>query len=124
RAGRLNRAGRVHSSGRAQETANRRAALMHTIWELPTGKRQKKRPERRGPGLCNGKGVWQAPLSDLLVEGDFDWLIGVLGQADIHLTELGHLRDVGVVGLLGILGLDLDGLLDRLRADQLLESAR
>ncbi len=70
-----------------------------------------------------GKGVRQAPLSGLLVEGDFDRLIGVLGKADIHLTELGHLGDVGVVGLLGILGLDLDSLLDRLRADQLLESA-
>ena len=68
-------------------------------------------------------GVWQEPLRDLLGEGSLDGLIGILGKADIHFAELGHFGDIGVIGLLGILRLDLDGLLDRLRADQLLESA-
>jgi hypothetical protein len=50
-------------------------------------------------------------LGKLLVQGSLNRLVGIAGQASIHLAELGDLGDVGVIRLLRILGLNLDGLL-------------
>jgi hypothetical protein len=60
----------------------------------------------------------------LLVQGSLNRLVGIAGQASIHLAELGDLGDVGVIRLLRILGLNLDGLLYRLCADELFEGTR
>ena len=51
------------------------------------------------------------PLGDLLGQSGLDRLVGVASKAGIHLTDLGHLGDVGVIGLLRIRGLNLYGLL-------------
>src|SRR6478672_11329852 len=48
-------------------------------------------------------------------------LVGVARETCIHLTELRQLGNIGVISLLGVLRLDLDHLLERLCAEQLLE---
>ena len=52
-----------------------------------------------------------------------DRLVGVARQAGIHLTELRQLGNIGFISHSGVLRLDLDHLLERLCAEQLLQSA-
>ena len=52
----------------------------------------------------------------------FERLVRFLGQSGVHFTDLGRLGDETFVRGLGVFGLQLDGLLDRLDAEQLLES--
>src|SRR6266511_2190523 len=53
----------------------------------------------------------------------FDLLRGVAHHADTHFTELRQFGHVVLVDSLGIVRLDLDGLLKRSHADELLPSA-
>src|SRR6476660_6576099 len=100
-------------------------AKLHNIVPIADGKTAKKKTRETIPGLFDSPGgVWQVPLGNLLAESGLDRLVGIASKTRIHLTELGDLGDVGVVRLLRILGLNLDGLLYRLCADELLESAR
>src|SRR6478672_5445822 len=100
-------------------------AKLHNIVPIADGKTAKKKTRETIPGLFDRPGgVWQVPLRNLLGESGLDRLVGIACKARIHLTELGDLGDVGVIRLLRILRLNLDGLLYRLCADELLESAR
>src|SRR6185312_12111398 len=79
---------------------------------------KKTRGSAPGPvGNCRAKTALRA----LLGKGLLDRLVRITSHGDIHLTEFRHLRDISIISLLGVLRLDLDRLLDRLRAYQLLE---
>ena len=87
------------------------------------------RLDRRGSSGC-GLGLYlelgRKALSDLLCglgHGLLDRLVSTTRQVDIHLTELRCLGNVGIKRLLCVLRLDLQHLLERLRANQLLEGA-
>ena len=62
-------------------------------------------------------------LGDLFGDGSLDRLVGRTREVDPHLAKLRCLSNVGVVGLLGVLRLDLERLLSRLGAHQLPECA-
>lgn len=70
----------------------------------------KKRPGRSSPpGLFSILGDGSS-LRCSLGNGLLDRLIGIASHADVHLTEVRCFGDPGVIGLLGVLRLDLDGL--------------
>src|SRR5215203_3064783 len=48
-------------------------------------------------------------------------LVSLFGEIGIKLADLGRLRDEAFVGRLGVVGLDLDGLVDRLGAEKLFQ---
>lgn len=56
--------------------------------------------------------------------GLLDWLVGVTRQTGPHLTELRQLGNIAFISHSGVLSLDLDNLLERLRTEQLFESTR
>ena len=77
--------------------------MLHNIVPIAVGKTAKKKTRETIPGLFDGSGgVWQVPLGDLLGEGGLHRLVRIASEARIHLADLGHLGDVGVVGLLRI----------------------
>ena len=56
-----------------------------------------------------------------LADVGFERLVGLLGEIGIKLAELGRLGDEAFIGGLGVVGLDLDRLVERLGADELLD---
>jgi hypothetical protein len=62
-------------------------------------------------------------LGQLFGNGSLDGLVGATRQVNPHLAKLRHLGNVGVVGRLGVLRLDLKRLLNRLSTYQLLKRA-
>src|SRR6476659_3447321 len=73
--------------------------------------------------LCRASNAWCDRLSDRFGCGSLDGLVGVTRKTNPHLAELRRFGDVGVVRLLGVLRLDLEGLLSRLGGYQLLKCA-
>src|SRR5215204_4927670 len=80
------------------------------------------------PALRPGASLQSKAFCDLLrglAVGDGDETLvrleGLLREARIELAELGRLRDEALVGRLDEVGLDLDRLVERLGADELLD---
>src|SRR5215218_3145671 len=85
--------------------------------------RNAKRPAFR-PGASLQSKAFRDLLRGLAVGDGDETLVrleGLLREARIELAELGRLRDEALVGRLDEVGLDLDRLVERLRADELLE---
>src|SRR5215475_11827041 len=86
--------------------------------------RPRKLRSKTKPGLC-GRALHRRRNDALLYRGDLpelalERLVGLPGEVGIKLAELGRLRHKALVGALGVVGLHLDRLFERLRANEFL----
>src|SRR3990170_1204526 len=113
-----------HASPRASSMLRRnsaRPALGH--WRNNGGSTRHK----KGPVACPGLSIHLCGLSSELapvLHRLLDRTVGVLGEACVHGAELGHLVHVLIIGALGVGRLNLERLLERLGAQELLEGGR
>src|SRR5262249_20101662 len=82
------------------------------------------RASKTKPGSC-GRALHRRRGDALLHRGDFpelalERLVGLPGEVGIKLAELGRLRHEALIGALGVVGLHLDRLFERLRANEFL----
>src|SRR5262245_17067338 len=86
--------------------------------------RPRKLRSKTKPGLC-GRALHRRRNDALLHRGDLpelalERLVGLPGEVGIKLAELGRFRHKALIGALGIVGLHLDRLFERLRANEFL----
>src|SRR5687768_13683648 len=80
-------------------------------------------------GIATGPRAGRLPKSlrrgrDGLGDDALERLVGVLGDRGIELAELGDLGDIALEGGLDVVRLDLDRLVERLDAGELLDRGR
>src|SRR5215467_5750577 len=99
-----------------------RAAVI--FWRRLIASRASKPRAKTKPGSC-GRALHRRRSDALLHRGDFpelalERLVGLPGEVGIKLAELGRFRHKALIRALGVIGLHLDRLFERLRADEFL----
>src|SRR4051812_9953642 len=105
---------RLKSAGCLKCESENETVPMRTVRARPA--QQKARPR--------GRASYQSLAGELLRRSlgvSLERLVGLLGEIGIELADLGRLGDEALIGGLGVVDLDLEGLVERLNAHHLLQ---